>query len=272
MPIDDLGAEVPQGELAAPATPETPPGNASPALTAEDLKAVMEEAVSSNNQEVLQLVQGLQGKFEQMAAAQASPAIPDDPDDFAGKLLADGKTTIREQMNEWGRDELAPILGRKFEIDRDERVAAQATRVDEKYGSGFFAEHIKPRLEGPQGNLAVYPINQQSDPTVINSAVNGIIGNMMMDNEVGPVLQEAMEKTAKAKAERDVRTPANMMGPGRVQGERSTKLSPEMLDAVEKFSAVVPSHIKLDEATIKGAINRPNTLEAWRAAHPKGAQ
>jgi len=270
VPTDDLGNESPPGDN--PPEPTTPPTEVPAGLTAEDLSNAMQSAVATNNQEVMAMVQGLQGKLEELATAQnPPPGAPEVASELAERLLTDPEATIRDLQNKWGREELAPILGRSLEVDRDGRVDAQAARVDEKYGEGFFDANIRDRLVGPEGNLSAYPINQQADPSVINSAVNGVLGNMMMDSETGPMLEEAMAKTAKAKAERDVRQPTNLMGPGRAQVGATTKLSPEMLEAIDKFSEVLPEHIKINEATIKGSMNRENTLEAWQAAQ-KGSQ
>lgn len=256
MPTDDITVETPP---AGNESTETPPGDIVPqGLTAEQIVATINEAAASQNQEVVGMVRELQGIIQQQA--KAAPAAPPDPNEFAEQLLSDGKATIRSEMNDWARSELAPVLGRSLEVDRDERIERAGVKVDEKFGPGFFAEQIQPRLVGEQGNLAVYPINQQGDPTVIRGAISAIIGNMISDDELGPTVREAMDKTDKAKRERDVATPYNMMGPGRPRTERTNVLSPEMKEALGKFQDV---GVKVTEADLKVAMTREPTLSAW---------
>ena len=256
MPTDDITVETPpEGNEPAAA----PPGDSVPqGLTAEQIVATINEAAASQNQEVVGMVRELQGIIQQQA--KAAPAAPPDPNEFAEQLLSDGKTAIRGELNDWARSELAPIIGRSFEVDRDERIERAGTKVDELFGDGFFAENIQPRLVGEKGNLSAYPINQQGDPMVIRSAINAIIGNMTMDSESGPKVREAMDKTDKAKRERNVATPYNMMGPGRPRTERTNVLSPEMKEALGKFQHV---GVKVTEADVKAALTREPTLSAW---------
>jgi hypothetical protein len=167
---------------------------------------------------------------------------------------------LSEKMTEWGRANIAPMAARDYEIQRDERIESRAAEIDEDWGDGFFDKEIRPRLLGEQGNLSNWPINQQMDPRVIDSAINGILGNDFRDPEKRVAMQEALSKTAKAKAERNVATPPNMMGPGRVHQPQSNVLTPDMKYTLEGMQTVRPD---LTEKQIKDALTRGRTLSDW---------
>ena len=205
--------------------------------------------------------------MQQLIQQQAQANTPDptvEPNELAERLLTDPKATLNQEINEWGKQNLAPMLSRELEVVREERIEAQGAKVNAKFGEGWFEENIAPRLTGEKGNLSAYPINQQADPAVIRGAIAAILGNMELDAEEGPKMDEAKAKAAKARHEREVASPPNMMGPGRSYPNRGTVLTPEMKEAMSKFKDVGYS---VSEADLKGAMTRENTLEAWVEAH-----
>ena len=171
MPDDELGLEQQEPLTPSPEpTPAEPQPPTEPALTQDQLQAAM----ASGNQPVLEALQTLAATL----TAQQEPGQPAvEPTELAERLLTDPKSVMREEMNEWGKENLAQPMSRSFEVDRDERIESRVSEIDTTYGDGFFDENIRPRLVGPQGNLNAWTINQQADPRIIDAAINAIIGN-----------------------------------------------------------------------------------------------
>jgi hypothetical protein len=188
-----------------------------------------------------------------------------EPDELAQQLLTDPNTVIDGRVAEVLKAQLAAPMSRSFEVDRDERIETRAAEIDLEWGDGFFDGNIRERLIGDKGNLRAWPINQQADPVVIDSAINAILGNDFRDSERREVMKEALDKVAKARAEREVQNAPHMMGPGRPNYQRSDKLTPEHKTLLEGFNN---AGIELTEKDIKEALTRENTLDAWM---PKGA-
>lgn len=259
MPDDTVELEAaPQTESAATSQDGGVQPDVAASMTAEQISSIIREAAGGSNAAVLDAVQNLQGLIQQQA--QANAPAPVEPVERAEAYLTDPDKLVDERVNEVLRSQLAPVLSRNLEVDRDERVETRAKEVDEQFGEGYFNEHIRPRLTGPDGNLAAYPINQQADPRVIDGAVRGIMGNMLMDPEQGPLVREAMDKAAKARQERDVRQPVNMMGPGRASGQRTNVLTPEFKDALAGFQ---DAGVKISEQDLKDAMNKGRSLSDW---------
>ena len=264
MPDDDLSVEPQEPTGYEPAPPNRSSEPSEPAPTPTSLTAdQIQQAMAGGNQPVLEAI-------NQLAAAMTARQKPDEPavepSELAERLLTDPKAILREEMNAWGRENLAAPMSRSFEVDRDERIETRAAEIDTDWGDGFFDANIRLCLTGPEGNLSAWPINQQADPKVIDAAVNAILGNDFRDPDKRSAMQEALAKTAKAKQERDVANAPHMMGPGRPMRGRSDKLTPEHQEALAGFRNV---GVKLTEADIKAALTRENTLEAYRAS--KGA-
>ena len=287
MPDDNLGIDPndqstpnSEGEGTAPAA--QPDGGTG--LTADNLQSVIADAIATNNQPVVEAVQQLGqalGQMQQAQSHQTTGAVGldgarglggagDDAAALAERLLTDPQAVLSEQMNLWARDNLAAPLGRSFEADRDERVEARAAEIDLEMGEGYFEANVRDRLTGAKGNLATFPLHEQANPKVIDAAISAILGNDFRDPERRATMTDALTKTAKAREERQVTAPPNMMGPGRSATPRSDKLTPDMTAALEGFKR---AGIPISEQGIKNALNRENTLEGWRAqqAARKGA-
>jgi hypothetical protein len=245
-----------QGEVTPEASAQSPPG-----ITAEQITDIGSQAQASGNQSILEAVQLLQQTLQQQQQDSAPP--PPSGDELAERLLTDPKGTLRAEITEGLREQLAGPLARSFEIDRDERIEARAAEIDENWGEGFFDERIRPRLTGETGSLSHWPINQQADPTVIDSAINALLGNDFRDIEKAAEMAERLQKVAKSKAERDVATPPNMMGPGRVARPRTDKLSPDMKYLLEGAQR---EGVNITEKEIRQALTRENTLSAYLAS------
>jgi len=256
MPTDDISmepAEAPEGTDVG-SEPTEEPAAAPAQFTPEQIVEAVAQASASGNQEVLEAVRGL---TQAMQASQEASRQPADPNDDAEKLLTDPKAWYREQFAETARAELAPILARAMETDRDERIESRVVDVDEKFGEGFFDTQVRDRLTE---TLKTQPINRQADPAVIDASIRGIIGNLLMDSDEGPKLEEAMQKAAKARQERNVMTPPNMMGPGRVSQGRAQPITPAVRDMLGKFQEV---GIKMSENDLKDAMQRGDSLDDW---------
>ena len=242
-------------------SPSTPP--VSPSLTAEQLQA----AIAGGNQQVLDALQNLASA---MSAQREPEQPPVEPSELAERLLTDPDTVLNERVDkrvqEVLKSQVAPPMAAAMEADRDERIEARAAEIDLDWGDGFFDEHIRPRLVGPEGNLAAWSIDKQAHPKVIDAAINAILGNDFRDTERRAVLRKALADTEKAKQEREVRDAPHLMGPGRPMRGRPDKLTPDMQDALGAFNDVGAG---LTENDIKATLSRENTLEAYRAA--KGA-
>jgi hypothetical protein len=210
---------------------------------------------------VLEALQQVQQLLTQQAEAAKVAEPPKDPNELAERLLTDPESVLKEKITEELRAQIAPMAVSDYEVQRDERIETRAAEIDETMGDGFFDREIRPRLTGDQGTLAAWPINQQMHPKVIDSAINGILGNDFRDPEKGAELVEAMQKTAKAKAERNVAQPPNMMGPGRVRQQRTDVLTPDMKHTLEGFQGI---GLNITEKDLKDAMNRPRTLSAWQ--------
>jgi hypothetical protein len=206
-------------------------------------------------------LEALQQLQATLAAQQPTKDPAEATNELAERLLTDPKAVIREELNEWGRETIGPMAVRDYEVQRDERIETRASEIDEDWGDGFFDKEIRPRLTGDQGTLAAWPINQQMDPRVIDSAINGILGNDFRDPEKRAEMQEALTKTARAKAEREVQTPPNMMGPGRVRPAPSNVLTPALKDALEGFQR---AGVQITEKQIKDSLTRGRTLSDWQ--------
>jgi hypothetical protein len=264
VPDDNLeletGTSTPEGGLTTPAEPTPGSSPATPTLTAESVAELISQASESQNRAMLEALRPVQQLLEQQQANTPAPVAPD-ANELAERLLTDPKATIREEMNEWSKENLAGPFVRSFEVDRDERIESKATRIDGTFGEGFFDEHIRDRLVGEKGVLSGWPINQQADPRIIDSAISGIMGNDLIDTEKGPKVVEALQKTAKARQERNTRQAPHMMGPGRPCMAPTNVLSPEMKYALEGFQQ---AGIKITEADLKSAQSRGNSLEDYR--------
>jgi hypothetical protein len=265
VPNDDLGLEAgtpPAGEPpVAPAEPVTPAGEVQPnvaPLTAESVGEMIQQAQQTGNQPILEALQGVQTALAQQATP---PVAPPDATELAERLLTDPKAVFKEEVTEILKEQLAGPLTSNFETQRDERVDTRAAKIDETFGTGFFNENIRDRLTGPQGTLAGWPINQQADPRIIDSAINGIMGNDFTDTEKGPKLVEALQKTARAHQERAVAQPPHVMGPGRPRMPLTNTLTPDEKYILEGFQK---AGIKVTEDEIKSAKARDNSLEAYR--------
>lgn len=268
MPNEDLGIE-PVEPTSEPNDSEGhsgEPQSPSQRSVGPDLAHQVQDAIASGNQPVLEAIQQLgQALVAQRQAEQPSEPMPE-PSELAERLLTDPNTVIDSRIAEVLRAQLASPMARSFEVDRDERIETRAAEIDLEWGDGFFDDHIRDRLIGDKGNLRAWPINQQADPVVIDSAINAILGNDFRDSEKREIMKEALDKTAKARAEREVQQAPHMMGPGRSSYPRSDKLTPEHKTMLEGFNK---SGIELTEKDIKEALTRENTLDAWM---PKGAQ
>ena len=212
MPIDDITPTepdaAPQGEPAAPAAADA---QAPMPISAEQFADLAAQAAASGNQPVLDALQTLTRTLE--AAAAPAPAEPMSGDELAERLLTDTKGTLRGETTEIVKELLAKPLGRSFEVARDERIEVRAAELDKNWGEGFFDETIRPRLTGEQGVLASWSVDQQSDPDVIDNAINAILGNDYRDPEKAAVMSERLQSVAKARAERDAPTPPQHDGP-----------------------------------------------------------
>ena len=263
MPDDNLeldpGQTPPVGEHPAPAEPPTATP-AAPALTAESVAELIQRAGETQNQAMLEALRPVQQLLEQQRASTPPVSAPD-ASELAERLLTDPKSVMREEMNEWSKENLAGPFIRSFEVDRDERIESKAARIDETFGEGFFNEHVRDRLAGEKGVLSRWPINQQADPDIINSAISGIMGNDLVDTEKGPKVIEALQKTAKARQERNTQQAPHMMGPGRPRMGPTNVLSPDMKYALEGFQA---AGVKITEADLKAAQSRGNSIEDYR--------
>lgn len=262
MPTDDLDLEgaqqsPPGGEPTqnAPAEPGVQQ-NAAPSITPEQMAQMFQQASAQGNQPVLEALRTIQ---EALVNQSRPPEAPKDPSDLAERLLTDPEATIREQMDKWGRDNLARPLSRSLEVDRDERIETRAAEIDEEFGDGFFDKEIRPRLVGDKGVLSNWPINQQADPFIIDNAINGIMGNDFRDSEKRAVLHKALQETAKSK-ERDTMNAPHMMGPGRPRMRPTNALTPAMEYTLEGFQR---AGISVTKEQIKDALTRENTLSAW---------
>lgn len=257
-PDEDLDLEPTEPtEPAEPASPEpTDPAPAGPNLAAQ-----VQQLVAEGNQPILQAIQQLGQVLVQQQQAQNPGEPAPEPSELAEKLLTDPKSVITEEITETLRNQLAGPLARSFEVDRDERVEARAAEIDLEWGDGFFDERIRDRLIGEQGNLRAWPINQQADPRVIDSAINAILGNDFRDSETREEMKQALDKAAKARAEREVAMAPHMMGPGRPSYARTDKLTPDHKSLLEGFNK---AGIEMTEKDIKEALTRENTLDAWQ--------
>jgi len=256
MPTDDISmepAEAPEGTDVG-SEPMEEPAAAPAQFTPEQIVEGVAQAIASGNQEVLEHMRSLTQSIQSQQEANRAPA--DTSDDFE-RLATDPKSWAREQWGEFAKSDLAPILSRSLEADRDERIESRVVDVDEKFGEGFFDTQVRDRLTE---TLKTQPINRQADPAVIDASIRGIIGNLLMDSDEGPKLEEAMQKAAKARQERNVMTPPNMMGPGRVSQGRAQTITPAVRDMLGKFQEV---GIKMSENDLKDAMQRGDSLDDW---------
>ena len=136
-PSDNVApGETPPGEVPSPEPAPTVEPSA-PQFTAEELAGAMEKASESGNQQILEALQGMQQLIQQQAQATApDPSV--EPNELAERLLTDPKATLHHEINEWGKQNLAPMISRDFEIAREERIEAQTAQIDEKFGEGWF--------------------------------------------------------------------------------------------------------------------------------------
>lgn len=265
-PDDNLGVD-PNNTAQPGSEPTQSEGGAAgastaPAMNADQLEQVFAEALATGNQPVLEAIQQLGQALAQSPARSQYPegGAPAESD-LAERLLTDPDNVLNEKMNEWARNNLSVPLTGSFEADRDERIESRAAEIDLELGDGYFDENIRPRLDGPKGNLSAFPIHQQANPKVIDSAINAILGNDYRDPNKRVTMDEARAKVSKAKEERNVATPPNMMGPGRSATQRSDKLTPDLQEALAGFQK---AGVPITEKSLKNALNRENTLEGWR--------
>lgn len=254
--LDSMDLE-PQDEPQAPpkATPES-----SPSLTADQLQSL----VAGGNQQVLDAIQNLATALTQQQSPEKPPI---EPSELAERLLTDPEGVLNERVtekvNEILRRDVAPPMAAAFEAHRDERIETRAAEIDLDWGEGFFDEHIRPRLTGPNGNLSAWSIDKQANPKVIDAAINAILGNDFRDTERRAILRKALADTEKAKQEREVANAPHLMGPGRPMRGRTDKLTPDMQEAVSAFKEV---GAPVTEADIKSYFTRENTLAGYRAS------
>jgi hypothetical protein len=258
MPTDDLNVEgTPEQQPATPPAEGTPPATPPATPSAEEVATQLANQVGEQNKPVLEALQTITQYLEKQATPETPPL---EASELAEKLLTDPDTTLNTKIMEVLKQQLAPTMTRDYEIDRDERIDARAAEIDQEFGEGWFDTNVRSQIVGENGSLKAYPINQQADPNTIELAISNVMGVAFRDPEKRAEMNDAISKTRK---EREVRTPPNLMGPGRPMARPTNALTPEMKASLEGFQR---AGVKVSEKDILTAMSRGRSLEDWQQA------
>jgi hypothetical protein len=258
MPTDDLNVEgTPEPQPATPPAEGTPPATPPATPSAEEVATQLANQVGEQNKPVLEALQTITQYLERQSQENTPPA---DASALTEALLTDTKGVLKSEILEVLRDQVGPPMTRSYEIDRDERIDARAAEIDQEFGEGWFDANVRSQIVGENGSLKAYPINQQADPNTIELAISNVMGVAFRDPEKRAEMNDAISKTRK---EREVRTPPNLMGPGRPMARPTNALTPEMKASLEGFQR---AGVKVSEKDIITAMNRGRSLEDWQQA------
>jgi hypothetical protein len=208
-------------------------------------------------------------KVEALATPEPDPE-PEPPkpdaDAMVQKLLENPSETIsdivKSEVADYIKVNVAPVVGRSMESRRDEFLEHRLQpELDSQFGAGFYEDHIKERLAGPQGILSKYTVDQQENPQVIWAAVRGLIGTDFMGDERATLLDRL--KKVETKEREALEAPGGLP----VGGSRPTpaRVSPDIEDSLRRINEQGLNYSKED---FLADVARGSDWDSWKDAFP----
>jgi hypothetical protein len=165
-------------------------------------------------------------------------------------------------------EKMGPGMSRDLQNRRELFLDREASRVDGKFGTGFFEETIRPLLvtndRNSPGRLESLNIWLQADPEAIRGVIDGVVGQHFMDDTTHGDL---MTRISKARTEREnAQAAPNLMGPGIAASPAQLaegRLSPEHRGQVERIQE---AGFDFNEDTVRTMKAAGKTLSGYLAA------
>jgi hypothetical protein len=244
----------------------------------------MAQAMAPHTQANEQRIGGLEQRLNQVVDMLSRSQQPQQPNGQPNQS-AEGRDTKLERFvadpDAYERDligkatkaaaaMMAPYIAGPASDVQERTFAAEAARIDAKYGANTFNEVVRPRLESALGHMAE-PLRY--NPEALRTATSALIGSAALQ----PVLDERQATHLKAQAERadkarlaNKQKPPNFLGSprGNVDGDGRPVIGPEDRLVLEKLSE---AGFKMDEAEMRAIKSVPKgvSLEDQLAAYEK---
>jgi len=278
MPNDDPTLSTTPNDP-TPVEPVAPAAPVAPAPAPGFDPSSIEETLGS----VVNAIQGLQGRLDGIEQQTAPP--PPSPSDVS----ADADAVIQQFTEDPGGtidaraaaaaekvilEKMGPGMTRDLQNRRDLFLQSEGTRVNARFGEGFYEEKIAPLLvtkdPNKPGRLENLNLWLQADPEAIRGVIDGVVGQQFMgDNTHG----DLMDRYNKSRTSREnAQPPPNLMGPGIAASPaqlQEGRLSPDHKAQVERIQEA--GFGDFNEDTIRTMKGAGKTLSGYLAA-TKGAQ
>lgn len=250
----------------APAQAGSAAGAAPPAPATNELAAALSKALEPLQKGVQQLdtnFKALQANAakaqQQQPTAPAAPAKKGGSEEFWANLSDDPEEAIGQIADARARGMIANTMGPGL-VDvlvglRDWRIEQVGNEVDDKFGEGYFKEHVEPVLMKRFEDQKTYTIWDQQNKGVVGAVVNGILGNKLFNEG-----DEMVERMGKAKTAKAAKSPANLMGPGVNISREPERISPEVAEGLQTLAKVGQ---RFDAKALVAARKAGNSLDGW---------
>jgi len=271
MPNDDptYSATPTPVEPAAPAPAPEPVAPAAPTIDPGALDAVVGA------------IRGIQSRLdgiEQQTAPQPAPAptpseVNAEADAVIQQFTEDPGGTIDSRAAAAAEkvilEKMGPGMTRDLQNRRELFLDRETSRVDGRFGDGFFEENIRPLLvtndPNAPGRLENLNVWLQADPEAIRGVIDGVVGQQFMGDTTHGDL---MDRVTKARTSRENAQPApNLMGPGIAATPaqlQEGRLSPDHKAQVERIQE--SGFTDFSEDTIRTMKGAGKTLSGYLAA------